>query len=65
MCELTRGTRFTLRTRAPVSIGNVTIEISQRSDRINATDARARIDARLRCTKPDRQPVDGTGAQER
>jgi len=28
MRELARGTRFTLRTRAPVSIGNVTIEIT-------------------------------------
>jgi hypothetical protein len=25
----------------------------------------ARIDAGLRCTKTDRQPIDGTGAQER
>src|SRR5262245_33291330 len=29
MRELARGARFTLRTRAPVSIGNVTIETSQ------------------------------------
>src|SRR5262245_19208813 len=53
MRELTRGARFTLRTRATVGIGNVDRDLP-RVDRINA-GARARIEAGLRRTKTDRQ----------
>jgi hypothetical protein len=34
-------------------------------DRIDATNSRARTDTGLRCTKADRQTVDGAGAQQR
>jgi hypothetical protein len=64
MCDLEGDTRFTVRA-CPRQHRKRDDRDFPKVDRIKAADARARIDAGLRCTKADRQIVDGSGAQQR